>query len=58
VIAIARDKFLWDQEIREGEVRKEGKEEDILQTAKAVLAEGVEIEIVCKATGLIPEDLT
>ena len=25
--AIARDKFLWDQEVREGEARKEGKKE-------------------------------
>ena len=44
--------------VREGEAKKEGKEEDILQTAKAMLAKGVEIEIVCKAMGLILEDLT
>ena len=34
------------------EGREEGREEGIIQTAKAMLAEGVDIEIVCKATGL------
>ena len=58
--AEAREKFLMDQAMREGSAKKEGREEGIeigreegiLQTAKAMLAEGVDIEIVCKATGL------
>jgi predicted transposase/invertase (TIGR01784 family) len=37
---------------------KEGKIEGTIQTAKAMIAAGVDIEIVCKATGLSPDDLT
>jgi predicted transposase/invertase (TIGR01784 family) len=69
----SRLKFIRDQrtnqleyERREVEAREEGREEGIeigekkgkIETAKAMLAEGVDIEIICKATGLSPEQLT
>ena len=79
--ADAREKFLWDQEVREGRAREEGREEGIeigekrgekrgieigekrgreigrREVAKAMLAAGVAIETVCKATGLNKTDL-
>jgi len=79
--AWSREKFWWDQEVREkgaeerGRVegreegreegieigekkgREEGRKEGIIQTAKAMIAEGVDIGTVCKATGLSREDL-
>ena len=38
--------------------REEGRVEGAIQTAKAMIAAGVDIETVCKATGLSPEELT
>ena len=67
--ADAREKFLWDQEVREGRAREEGieigekrgRKEGIeigrREVAKAMLAAGVAIETVCKATGLNKTDL-
>ena len=37
---------------------KRGEKNGVIKTAKAMLAAGVDIETVCKATGLRPEDLT
>jgi predicted transposase/invertase (TIGR01784 family) len=37
---------------------KRGRQEGKLETAKAMIEAGVDIEVVCKATGLQPEDLT
>jgi predicted transposase/invertase (TIGR01784 family) len=45
-------------EIGEKRGRQEGREEGIIQTAKAMIAAGFDIEAVCKATGLSPEELT
>jgi predicted transposase/invertase (TIGR01784 family) len=53
-------------EIGEKKGREEGREEGIeigekkgtIQTAKAMIAAGVDTETVCKATGLSPDDLT
>jgi len=67
--AWAREKFWMDQQIREEreeterkrereEGREEGKKEGIIQTAKAMIAKGINIETVCEITGLSPEDLT
>ena len=71
--AWSREKFWMDQQIREereqaerkrereeGEKkgREEGKKEGIIQTAKAMIAKGIDIETVCEITGLSPEDLT
>jgi predicted transposase/invertase (TIGR01784 family) len=79
--AWARDKFLWDQEVRERgaekkgreEGEKKGREEGIeigekkgieigekrgkIETAKAMIVAGVDIETVYKATGLTREEL-
>jgi len=59
--AVARDKFLWDQEVRQRTAREEGIEigekRGILQTAKAMLAESIPMETVCKITGLTQKDL-
>ena len=57
----ARDKFLWDQEVREGRAREKGRDEgieiDVIKTAKAMIEAGFDIETVCKATGLNKTDL-
>jgi hypothetical protein len=61
----ARQMFLRDQMSNQMEAEergieigeKKGIEIGIIKTAKAMLAEGVNIEIVCKATGLTPQDL-
>ena len=45
-------------EIGEKKGREEGKKEGIIQTAKAMIAKGIDIETVCEITGLSPEDLT
>ena len=37
---------------------KRGRMEGAIQTAKAMIAAGFDIETICKATGLSPEDLT
>jgi predicted transposase/invertase (TIGR01784 family) len=61
----ARQKFIRDQltnqleyEKREVEAEKRGREEGKIETAKAMIEAGFDIEAVCKATGLNPEDLT
>jgi predicted transposase/invertase (TIGR01784 family) len=38
--------------------REEGEKAGAIKTAKAMIEAGVDIEVVCKATGLSPEDLT
>ena len=45
-------------EIGEKKGREEGKKEGIIQTAKAMIAKGIDIETICEITGLSPEDLT
>jgi len=37
---------------------KRGEKKGAIQTAKAMIAAGVDIETICKATGLSPEELT
>jgi len=60
-VADARDKFLWDlavtMKVEREEGREEGRIEGAIQTAKALIAAGFDIETICKATGLSPEDL-
>ena len=56
--AWARDKFLWDQEVRERGAEKKGREEGKIETAKAMLTEGIAIETICKITGLDVSDFT
>jgi predicted transposase/invertase (TIGR01784 family) len=68
----ARQKFLLDQltreryaeeegikkgiEIGKEEGREEGREEGLIEAAKAMLAEGIAIEMICKITGLDARD--
>jgi len=51
-----REKRAREEGIEIGE--KRGREEAVLQTAKAMLVRGIPIEEVCTITGLTPEDLT
>ena len=63
--AWAREKFLWDQQTRENAAREEGKEEGkeegrvegSIETAKRFLKAGMDIEEVCRVTGLSKDDL-
>jgi predicted transposase/invertase (TIGR01784 family) len=66
--AWAREKFLWDQEVRERGAEERGREEGKIEgkiegieigekrgkieTAKAMLAKGIDIKIICEVTGL------
>ena len=63
--AVARDKLRWDFEVAKQAEREEGKAEGIeigekkgvIQTAKAMITAGFDIETICKATGLSLENL-
>ena len=67
--AWAREKFLWDQEVRESRAREEGKEEGReegrlegerkgrIESAKLLLKTGMDIEEVCRIIGLSKDDL-
>ena len=52
----SREEFLWDQEVRESRAREEGRLEGSIETAKRFLKAGMDIEEVCRITGLSKDD--
>jgi predicted transposase/invertase (TIGR01784 family) len=52
----ARQKFLLDQLTRERSAEEEGIKKGKIETAKAMLLEGIAIETICKITGLDVRD--
>jgi len=64
--AVAREKFLWDFEVakqaerEEGreEGRKEGREEGRIESAKKLIANGMDPKAICEMLGISESDLT
>ena len=64
--AVARDKFLWDQKVRQRTAREEGieigekrgRKEGLLEAAKKLISSGMDSKTVCEMLGISEADLT